>query len=205
MPEKPRRIYLASASPRRRELLKQINISYDVLLLRALPPRTDVDETPLPGEAPESYVARVASAKAQMGWARVVERGLPEYPVLGADTTVSLDGEILGKPNDREDAEAMLRRLSGTRHLVYTAVAMAQGQQVEQRLSASLVAFKSLSEREIKNYVATGEPYDKAGGYGVQGRAAAFISRVEGSYSGIMGLPLFETVELLEQFGVSIL
>lgn len=195
-------IYLASASPRRRELLKQIGVNYSVLLLRSLSPRTDVDETPIPGEQPEEYVVRVARAKAEAAWHAVEARRLLKHPVLTADTTVSLNGEILGKPLNREHAEAMLRQLAGKRHKVYTGVAMSYDSRLEVKLSVSEVEFAELNDAEIKRYIMTGEPMDKAGGYAVQGRAAAFISRLEGSYSGVMGLPLYETAQLLKQFGV---
>jgi len=195
-------IYLASASPRRRELLKQIGVNFEVLLLRALSPRTDVDETPIPGEQPEEYVVRVARAKAKTAWQVIEARRLPKHGVLAADTTVSLNGEILGKPVNRENAEEMLRKLSGKRHRVYTSVAMSCESRLEVKLSVSEVVFAELNEAEIKRYVMTGEPMDKAGGYAIQGRAAAFVSRIEGSYSGVMGLPLYETAQLLKQFGV---
>lgn len=195
-------IYLASGSPRRRELLKQIGVNFEVLLLRALPPRTDVDETPIAGEQPEAYVLRVARSKAEAGWLAAEARHLPKHVVLGADTSVSLDGEILGKPVSRDNAEDMLKKLSGKRHSVYTSVALSYDGQTEIRLSVSEVVFAELNEVEIKRYVMTGEPLDKAGGYAIQGRAAAFVSRIEGSYSGVMGLPLYETAQLLKQFGV---
>jgi len=195
-------IYLASASPRRRELLKQIGVNFEVLLLRSRPPRTDVDETPIPGEQPEAYVVRVARAKAEAAWMAVEARHLPKRVVLAADTTVSLNGEILGKPVDHENAEEMLRKLAGQRHRVYTSVAMSYQGRTEVKLSLSEVEFAELNEAEIKRYVMTGEPMDKAGGYAIQGRAAAFIARIEGSYTGVMGLPLYETAQLLKQFGV---
>lgn len=196
-------IYLASASPRRRELLKQIGVNFEVLLLRSQNPRSDVDETPIAGEPPEAYVVRVARAKAEAAWMAVEARHLPKHVVLAADTTVSINGEILGKPVNRENAEEMLRKLSGKRHKVYTSVAMAYESRVEVKLSVSEVAFSELDEAEIKRYVMTGEPMDKAGGYAIQGRAGAFVSRIEGSYSGVMGLPLNETAQLLKQFGVA--
>lgn len=198
------RIYLVSQSPRRRELLKQIAVNADLLLLRSAPGRAeDVDETPQPGEAPDQYALRVAGAKAQIGWQRMVQRGLPRRPLLGASTIVALGEEIFGKPHSQEDAAAMLRKLSGARHEVITAIAMAFEDQIEQRLSRSTVEFRPLEEDEIRRYVASGEPRDKAGAYGIQGRAAAFIAGIEGSYSGIQGLPLFETAQLLEHFKVT--
>lgn len=198
-------IYLASASPRRRELLKQIGVRFEVLLLRAHPSRTDVDETPHPGEDPRDYVLRLACAKAETGNMASRTRRLPVYPVLAADTTVTLDGAIIGKPADREEAEATLARLAGRRHEVLTAVAMAFDDQLEVKLSASSVEFAPLDTSAIKRYVASGESHDKAGAYAIQGRAAAFVSRLEGSYSGVMGLPLCETTQLLQKFGIEVL
>lgn len=198
-------IYLASASPRRRELLKQIGVRYEVLLLRAHPSRTDVDETPHAGENPQDYVLRLALAKAETGNMACRARRLPAYPVLAADTTVTLDGAIIGKPADRAEAEATLARLAGRRHEVLTAVAMAFDDQVEVMLSASSVEFAPLDASAIRRYVACGESHDKAGGYAIQGRAAAFVARLEGSYSGVMGLPLCETSQLLQKFGIEIL
>lgn len=198
-------IYLASASPRRRELLKQIGVRFEVLLLRTHPLRQDVDETPLPGENPRDYVMRLARAKAEMGNKAFRARHLPAHPVLAADTTVTLDGEIIGKPADRHQAEATLARLAGRRHEVLTAVAMAFEGEVEVRLSASMVEFAPLDANRIRRYVASGESHDKAGAYAIQGRAAAFVARLEGSYSGVMGLPLFETMQLLEKFGLEVI
>ena len=195
-------IYLASASPRRRELLKQIGVRFEVLLLRAHPSRGEVDETPFPEEDPRDYVQRLARLKAEAGCHAVRERRLPLYPVLAADTTVTLDGQIIGKPADRADAEATLARLAGRRHEVLTAVAIGYDGEVEVVLSATLVEFAPLDAQRIRRYAASGESHDKAGAYAVQGRAAAFISRLEGSYSGVMGLPLFETSQLLERFGI---
>lgn len=197
-------IYLASASPRRRELLKQIGVRYEVLLLRTHPSRLDVDETPLAGESPRDYVLRLARAKAVAGAMACHARRLRFFPVLAADTTVTLDGEILGKPADRAEAESILTRLSGRRHEVLTAVAMAFDSEVQVALSASTVEFAPLDPLRIKRYIAGGEPHDKAGAYAIQGRAAAFIARLEGSYSGVMGLPLFETSQLLQKFGIEV-
>jgi septum formation protein len=200
------RIYLASRSPRRRELLKQIGVGYEVLLLRENPARTvDVDETPLPNEAPRDYVQRVTRAKAEKGCLCVKQRMLPRLPVLAADTAVVLGERILGKPADRDGAIEMLTALSGQEHEVLTAVAVASSERLEMRLSVSAVKFKTLGIDEIRRYAATGEPLDKAGAYGIQGRAAAFVMKISGSYSGVMGLPLFETAELLSEFGMEIL
>ena len=198
------RIYLASRSPRRRELLQQIGIAFEALLLREdLRRGADVDETLIPGESPESYVSRVARAKAEAGWHRIASRRLLPRPVLAADTTVVLDGEIIGKPADARGAHELLRRLSGRTHQVLTAVAVAREARVETALSISAVEFRELADGEIRHYVASGEPLDKAGAYAIQGRAAVFVRAVRGSYSGIMGLPLFETAELLARFNVA--
>ncbi|GAA5173594.1 Maf family protein [Niveibacterium umoris] len=198
----PPRIYLASRSPRRRELLHQIGVAFDTLLFRA-PPREDPDvcEDVLPGEHPDDYVVRVARAKAAGGWNRLAMRSLVPHPVLSADTTIDVDGEIIGKPADEADAVAILQRLSGRSHRVLTAIAMADGTRIEHRLSVSEVRFGALSDEEIRRYVASGEPMDKAGAYGIQGRAAAFVAEIRGSYTGIVGLPLHETAQLLRVFG----
>ncbi len=199
-------IYLASRSPRRRELLAQIGVKFEMLLFRE-GKRQDAETTEdaHPGERPDDYVRRVTHLKADAGWQRVVARkGLRRMPVLAADTTVALGNEMLAKPVDAADAARMLRLLSGTRHRVLTAVAVSFNGRVEMRVSESQVTFRPLDEAAIEAYVASGEPFDKAGGYGIQGRAGAFIERLEGSYSGVMGLPLFETAELLREFGVTV-
>jgi septum formation protein len=203
------RIYLASRSPRRRELLRQIGVNFELLLLRENPARgSDVDETPLPGEAPDDFVLRIASLKAEIGWRRFTERRLPRMmhrlPLLAADTAVVLGNEILGKPTGPEHAVQMLRGLSGRSHRVLSAVALIYGDQMEVRLSTSSVTFSPMTDAEIRHYVASGEPLDKAGAYAIQGRAAAFVSRIDGSYSGVMGLPLYETAELLRRFGCEV-
>ncbi|HKB61146.1 MAG TPA: Maf family protein [Gallionellaceae bacterium] len=196
------RIYLASLSPRRRDLLTQIGVKFEVLLLRADARRNaDVDETPQEREAPGDYVLRIAQAKANAGLAALRYRRLPVFPVLAADTTVTLDGRILGKPADRDEATHMLRQLSGRQHRVLTAVAIAFDDRVEVRLSETAVTFVPLSEERIRRYVFTSEPHDKAGAYGIQGHAGAFVQRIEGSYSGVVGLPLAETAELLQLSG----
>ena len=195
-----KRIYLASRSPRRRELLKQVGIAFDLLLTRTdLRRGVDVDETPLPGEAPVAYVTRIVVAKAEAGSRHVLMRKLRPNPVLAADTTVVLDDEIVGKPDNPEHAHELLQRLSGRTHQVLTAVAVARGERVETALSTSTVEFRELEAAEIRRYVATGEPLDKAGAYAIQGRAAVFVRAIAGSYSGIMGLPLYETAELLRR------
>ena len=201
-----KRIYLASRSPRRRELLKQIGVNFELLLLREDPRRGgDIDETPLPDEPPDAYALRVASAKAEVAARHLTQRSLPQNPVLAADTIVVLDGRILGKPVDAGHAIQMLQTLSGREHTVITAIAMARREQIETRISVSAVQFRELSDLEIRRYVTSGEPLDKAGAYAIQGRAAAFITRIEGSYSGIMGLPLAETAELLLKFDIELL
>jgi nucleoside triphosphate pyrophosphatase len=199
-------IYLASRSPRRRELLTQMGVRFEPLLFReGARNDADTDEAARPGEQADDYVRRVTRMKCEAAWQRVVmRRGLQRKPVLAADTTVTLAGEILGKPADREDAERMLRMLSGTQHRVLTAVAVQMEQRLEMAVSESLVTFASLDEARIAAYVLTGEPYDKAGGYGIQGRAGAFVERLEGSYTGVMGLPLYETANLLRLFGIAV-
>lgn len=195
------RIYLASQSPRRRELLKQVGINFEMLLLRSLPGRhQDVDETPHPDEAPDTYVRRVCSMKAEAGCLALRQRNLPIFPVLAADTTVTLDGRIFGKPDNAEHAAAMLRDLSGREHQVLSAVAVAMGERVEVAVSVTTVRFSVLSDDRIRRYLLTHEYADKAGAYAIQGHAGAFIEHITGSYSGVMGLPLFETVELLRHF-----
>jgi septum formation protein len=195
-----RGIYLASRSPRRRELLTQIGVRYHLLLFRSRPESPpDVDETMLQNEQPDSYVERVARAKAQAGWRLLRLRNLPLAPVLAADTTVAVDNLILGKPADRKQAAEMLSALSGRRHEVLTAVALMRDERVDSLISRSEVQFKQLGAEEIAQYVATGECDDKAGAYAIQGRAARFVIELRGSYSGVMGLPLYETSQLLEK------
>jgi len=196
------RIYLASQSPRRRELLTQIGVRFDLLLFRG-GSREDAAtcEDPLPGEAPDVYALRVATAKAQHGSALLQARRLQIRPVLAADTTLDVAGEIIGKPVDDADATAILGRLSGRGHRVLTAIAMVHNGSIEQRLSVSEVRFRTLNAAEIQRYVASGEPRDKAGAYGIQGFAAMFIEEIRGSHSGIVGLPLCETALLLREFG----
>jgi len=195
-----RGIYLASRSPRRRELLAQIGVRYHLLLFRSRPESPpDVDEAVLPDEAPDTYVERVARSKAEAGWKLLRLRNLPLAPVLAADTTVALDGKILGKPADRKEAAEMLATLSGQRHEVLTAVALMRDDELDSALSRSEVLFKKLSSEEIAQYVASGDCDDKAGAYAIQGRAARFVIELRGSYSGVMGLPLYETSQLLEK------
>lgn len=195
-----RGVYLASRSPRRRELLSQIGVRFHLLLFRARPGEpAEVDEKPLAGEAPDTYVVRLARAKAEAGWRRMLQRNLPPGPVLAADTTVAVEGRIYGKPTSRDDAAAMLRVFSGRTHEVLTAVALKHHDWLESVLSRSEVRFKAMSEEEIAHYVASGECDDKAGAYAIQGRAARYVAELRGSYSGVMGLPLFETGQLLDK------
>lgn len=186
-------VYLASSSPRRSELLRQIGAPFRVLA-------GAVDERPLPGEAPAAYVARLAAAKAEAVWATLPPA--EARPVLAADTAVVQGGELLGKPADVAEAEAMLERLSGRAHRVLTAVALRHDGGVARALSETEVRFRPTTAVERRAYCATGEPFDKAGGYGIQGHAAVFVESIRGSYSGVVGLPLFETAALLTRCGV---
>jgi septum formation protein len=200
------RVYLASRSLRRRELLKQIGVNFELLLLRETPPRgVDIDETPLPNESPSDYACRIAKAKAEAGWIQLIQRRIPLLPVLAADTVVSLKGRIFGKPENSAHAEEMLTALSGQTHEVLTAVAMTELDRVRVHLSTTSVQFRDISKREIRAYLAVNEAHDKAGAYAIQGVAAIFIAKISGSYSSVMGLPLFETARLLEEFGVEVL
>jgi septum formation protein len=198
-------IYLASKSPRRLELLAQIGVPVSVVQVRESGGRArDVDETPRPGESPYVYVERMAKIKCEIGWLRVGQRRLPNMPLLGADTIVVSAGKIYGKPATPADAMMTLRALSGTTHEVVTAVAVSNGNQTLHDVCLSRVRFRDLSDVEITNYVATGEPMDKAGAYAIQGKAGMWIERLEGSYSGVMGLPLYETGELLKRMGLDL-
>jgi len=188
-------LYLASSSPRRRELLLQLGIRYTSLPI-------EIDEAQRPGEGADDYVRRLALDKARAGWASLGDAAAS--PVLGADTAVIADGEIMGKPRDRIHGLDMLRRLSGRSHQVLSAVALVDRREAV-RISRSSVTFCSLSAADREAYWASGEPRDKAGGYAIQGLAAMFITRLEGSYSGVMGLPLYETAELLQEFGINVL
>jgi septum formation protein len=198
-------IYLASKSPRRRELLTQIGVRFSLLMFRAAP-REDpaTDETPLAGEPPLDYARRVATAKALHGCALLTARRLVARPVLAADTTLDVDGEIIGKPGGDEEAIEILSRLSGRTHEVITAVAVSHAGATDCIASVSEVRFRQLDAAEIRRYVMTGEPHDKAGAYGLQGHAAMFVEEVRGSPSGIVGLPLCETALLLRRFGYPI-
>ena len=188
-------IYLASSSPRRAELLRQIGVEFR---LHA----TDIDETWRPGEDPEDYVMRIATDKARSAL-RELGESADRFPLLAADTTIALDGDIIGKPADLAGCRCILERLSGREHLVLTAVVLATGGGLASRLNRSRVRFRPLSATEIENYCSGGEPMDKAGAYAIQGKAAMFVEQLEGSYSAVMGLPLFETAELLREAGLA--
>ena len=198
-------LYLASRSPRRAELLRQIGVTFEPLLLREGYGRDrDVVEEALDAEPPGHYVERMARTKAQVAWQRMQNRKLAPRPVLGADTEVALGHVIFGKPHDAKDAVAMLARLAGRTHEVLTAVAVRVDERTDVEVSVSRVTLRKLSATEIERYVETGEPMDKAGAYAIQGRAAAFVTRIEGSYSGVMGLPLAETATLLARAGIAV-
>ncbi|WP_137806211.1 nucleoside triphosphate pyrophosphatase [Pseudomonas sp. G(2018)] len=188
-----KRLYLASGSPRRRELLTQIGVSFTAI-------SADIDETPLTHESPSAYVERLARGKAAAGRDSVVSDA--PFCVLGADTAVVLDGKILGKPVDEADACAMLKMLSGNEHEVLTAIALLEGERCESRVVRSVVRFRPIDSDEAVAYWASGEPQDKAGGYGIQGLGAVFVAGLDGSYSAVVGLPLCETAELLGHFGI---
>jgi septum formation protein len=194
-------LYLASKSPRRRELLTQLGIAHEVLVP---PPSDGPDEPQLDGESAADYVRRTARDKAQQGAALRAERGLPAKPILAADTTVILDGQVLGKPVDRDDAIRILSLLSGRRHEVHTAVALIHDGHLHEDVSITQVHFRVLTADDIARYCASGEPYDKAGAYGIQGLAGVFVSRIDGSFTGVMGLPLFETARLLAHAGIAL-
>lgn len=199
------KIYLASKSPRRRELLRQAGIEFDLLLLRDAAPRgPDVSEIVLPGELAEAYVSRVTKEKADMAWNVMQMRKLPPRPVLAADTTVVFDHHILGKPANQAEAMQMLKLLAGQTHQVLTSIAVHHAHGSAALTQRSEVSFAHIDQHQMQAYCASTEPYDKAGGYGIQGAAARFISHISGSYSGIMGLPIFETCQLLRQAGILI-
>jgi len=199
-------VYLASKSLRRQELLRQLGIDFTDLHLREAAGREpDIVEEPRADEPPLEYVKRVARLKASVAWHRMSRRGLAPKPVLAADTEVVLDGAVLGKPKDAADAVAMLSALSGRTHEVLTAVAVRWEAQLAQAVSSSRVTFRAMPKDEIERYIATGEPFDKAGAYAIQGKAAVFVQHLEGSYSGVMGLPLFETAQILARIGYQVL
>ncbi|MBT9506894.1 Maf family protein [Rhodoferax sp.] len=196
-------IYLASQSPRRRQLLEQLGVRHELLLPDANED-SEALELVLPNEAPTAYVKRVTQLKLDAALLRMKRRSLPVAPVLCSDTTVALGRTIYGKPQDAADARRMLAELSGHSHRVLTAVVLGTARKREQALCESRVTFAPMSSRQIQTYVASDEPLGKAGAYAVQGKAAAFISHMSGSYSGIMGLPMFETAQLLRSFGFKI-
>lgn len=194
-------IWLASQSPRRQELLTQIGIRFELLLAG---PEEDAEalEVHRPGESPTQYVERVVLDKARAATARHAARALQSAPILVADTTVAIGGSLLGKPSDPAEAKQMLAQLSGRSHRVLTSVAVVRGSRIDQLTRISKVRFARMTAAQIDAYVASGEPFGKAGSYGIQGRAAAFVRAIEGSYSGIMGLPLHETATLLRRAGI---
>ena len=196
-------VYLASQSPRRRQLLEQLGVQYELLLADASED-AEALELVLKNEAPAAYVKRVTALKLDAAVARLVRRKLPPAPVLCSDTTVALGRIIYGKPENAQDAERMLSELAGKTHRVLTAIAVQQGAQRFQAVSTSRVSFEPMTAEKINAYVATGEPMGKAGAYGIQGRVAMHIMRIDGSYSGIMGLPLWETAALLQAAGIKI-
>jgi septum formation protein len=189
-------LYLASQSPRRQELLEQLSINYTILA-------ADVDETVHSGETADHYVSRLARQKALASWHS--EQRVLDIPVLGADTAILLDDSILGKPTDREDALRMLGAMSNRAHTVLTAICVCQDDKIVQMTSETLVYFRKINTIEAEAYWESGEPADKAGAYAIQGLGAVFVQRIEGSYSGVMGLPLFETVEALKQFNIFVI
>ena len=193
------RLYLASASPRRAELLHQIGLPHRVL---NVPAPDGEDEPQHPGEAAEDYVRRTAREKAERGEQYRRQQGLPPLPLLAADTTVILQGVVLGKPRNAAEAQSMLRRLSGREHQVHTAVVLYAGDGLREAVSATIVRMRPLEDGDINRYIASGEPFGKAGAYGIQGLASTFIAHISGSYSGVMGLPLYETADLLRQTGI---
>ena len=194
-------IYLASQSPRRRQLLEMLGVKHELLLPDAHEDTESLEEV-LPGEAPAKYVQRVTLLKLDVATARMKQRGLPPAPILCSDTTVALGRRIYGKPADERDAVRMLCELSGTTHRVLTAIAIQSGRKRLAAMNESRVTFAKITPAQIRVYVAGGEPMGKAGAYAVQGGAAAYISHISGSYSGIMGLPMFETATLLRAFGI---
>lgn len=196
-------VYLASQSPRRRQLLEQLGVQYELLLADASED-AEALELMLKNEAPAAYVKRVTALKLDAAVARLVRRKLPPAPVLCSDTTVAMGRTIYGKPENAQDAERMLSELAGRTHRVLTAIAVQQGAQRFQAVSTSRVSFEPMTAEKINAYVATGEPMGKAGAYGIQGRVAMHIMRIDGSYSGIMGLPLWETASLLQAVGIKI-
>jgi len=206
VPSLEKHIYLASRSARRRDLLKQMGVNFEMLLLREGAGRdADFDEKQLENESPRDYVVRVARLKAEAGWLRLEQRRLMRHPVLAGDTTVALNNTILAKPKDRDDAVAMLKKLSGTEHQVFTGIAVKFHDALQEALSVTEVRMRVLTDDEIRRYVASGDAMDKAGAYGIQGKASMFIESINGSYSGVVGLPMYETSQLLAHFGFQLL
>lgn len=197
----PKLLFLASQSPRRLDLLRQIGLDPTVLPLRVAPGRCEVDETPLADEDARDYVTRLAHLKLATALRARGARNLPPWPIIAADTTVTVDGLLLGKPLDADDAAAMLRHYAGRAHGVLTAVAVAYQGREEMAVSESTVTFAALDEQAIAAYLSHAEYVGKAGGYALQGRAAMFVSHLAGSFSGVVGLPLFETAQLLRSVG----
>ena len=191
-------IYLASRSPRRRQLLKQVGISFEMRPV-------NIDEMMEKGETPADYVCRMARAKAEQGWLSLMQRKLPLRPLLAADTVVVLRGKIIGKPDSLAHGRKMLSTLSGQTHKVLTAVAVVTKDKIQESLSTTTIRFRDISQSEITNYLNGTESHDRAGCYAMQGRAAVFIIKISGSYSGALGLPIFETAQLLEKFNIEIL
>ena len=191
-------IYLASRSPRRRQLLKQIGVNFEMRPV-------SIDETLEKGEAPADYVCRMARAKAEQGWLSLMQRKLPLRPLLAADTVVVLRGKIIGKPDSLAHGRKMLSSLSGQTHKVLTAVAVISKDKIQESLSTTTIRFRDISQSEITSYLNGTESHDRAGSYAMQGRAAIFIIKISGSYSGALGLPIFETAQLLEKFNIKIL
>ncbi len=190
-------LYLASQSPRRRELLAQIGVQFQVLSV-------DVEERQAPNESPEGYVQRLACDKSLAGWQKLSASSDVDAAVMGADTIVVLDGEVLEKPSDEADGTRMLMTLSGRVHEVFTAVALTSGKDQKAMICRTEVVFGEITQAQAKTYWRTGEPCDKAGGYGIQGAGAVFVEKISGSYSAVVGLPLFETRELLNQFDIGV-
>lgn len=190
-------IYLASQSPRRAELLRQIGVSFQRFAC-------DIDEAPFLNEKPAEYVLRMAKEKASEGWRLLLSSGGQIRPLLASDTTIALDGQILGKPEDEHDAKRILRLLSGKKHEVMTAIVMTDGQKTMSELVITGVVFKDLTEKLINNYIASGEPFDKAGAYAIQGYGAILVTTIAGSFSAVVGLPLMETSQLLAQFDIPV-
>ena len=196
-------IYLASRSSQRRDLLTQMGINFEMLVLKeGFQGDGGFDETPLEGEPPLDYVKRVARLKAETGWELTERRQLLSYPVLAADTSVALGDYIIGKPKDREDAIEILRRLSGKKHMVHTAVAIKNKEVIKESVASTEVIFSDLTDEAIRRYVATGESFGRAGAYAIQGKASIFTVKISGSYSGVVGLPVYETYQLLLSLGV---